>query len=87
MSNFIRKAKELPKKVYKKPWDDPNYDALRADKTVPPPETEEQAFGATCHIARAMLKRFGRKKWMWYFIDENEENKPFYDGIMKGVGI
>jgi len=81
MSKFKRKAP--PAKIYKKPWDDPEYDALRPDKKrISARMTEEECFSYDCDLARKMKHQFGWRTWMIDFIDENENNKPFRKGIL-----
>lgn len=86
MSRFRRKEELKPKPPneikYKKPWRDPNFDALRHDRKRLPLPTDQEMFAGTCNIARKMLANFGWKEWMYQFINQDGSVRPYQKGMV-----
>lgn len=69
MSRFKRKTIEEPKKS-SSGFADKYISMAKSKQIKTEPISKQDYFEANCHIARAMLKRFGRRPWMDEFIDE-----------------
>ena len=77
------KPKAKSEEIKSKGFAEKYFALAQKNKITLTPISEKDRFEGNCHIARAMIKVFGRLPWMNDFIDQDGNNLPFRKGVVQ----